>query len=38
MSSFPRSGDVTAVQIIAEVGDIRRFNSSKQLSTFTGSF
>jgi len=34
--SFPGVGDVTAVRIIAEAGDISRFNSSKQLNAFTG--
>src|SRR5699024_3464908 len=36
LRSFPGIGDITAVRIIAEAGDIRRFNTSKQLNAFTG--
>lgn len=36
LRSFPGIGDITAVRIIAEAGDIRRFNTSKQLNAFAG--
>ena len=34
--SFPGIGEVTAVRIIGELGDIRRFKNHKQLNTYVG--
>jgi len=34
--SFPGIGESTAVQIIGELGDIRRFQNSKQINAYTG--
>lgn len=36
LKSFPGIADTTAVRIIAEAGDIRRFETSRQLNAFTG--
>jgi transposase len=34
--SIPGIGDNTAVRLIAEIGDIRRFDSNKQLNAYAG--
>ena len=34
--SFPGIGEVTAVRIIGELGDIRRFKNHKQLNAYVG--
>lgn len=34
--SFPGIGDTTAVRIIGELGDIRRFKNNKQLNAYVG--
>lgn len=36
LMSFPGIGDVTAVRIIGEIGDIRRFKNHKQLNAYAG--
>ena len=34
--SFPGIGETTAVRIIGELGDIRRFKNHKQLNAYVG--
>lgn len=36
LRSFPGIGDTTAVRIIGELGDIRRFKNNKQLNAYVG--
>lgn len=36
LQSFPGIGDATAVRIIGELGDIRRFKNHKQLNSYVG--
>ncbi|WP_409974045.1 IS110 family transposase [Bacillus sp. Bva_UNVM-123] len=36
LRSFPGIGDATAVRIIGELGDIRRFKNNKQLNAYVG--
>ena len=36
MLSFPGIGEVTAVRLIGEIGDIRRFKTHKQLNAYVG--
>lgn len=35
-TSFPGIGELTAVQLIAELGDIRRFQNAKQINAYIG--
>ncbi|MED3052020.1 IS110 family transposase, partial [Bacillus thuringiensis] len=36
LRSFPGIGEITAVRIIGELGDIRRFKNNKQLNAYVG--
>ncbi|WP_033541610.1 IS110 family transposase [Planococcus sp. CAU13] len=36
LKSFPGIGDQTAVQVISELGDIRRFQNAKQINAYIG--